>query len=383
MPNKKQRTTLVTQDELVETVTGLVTEGIKEDLEARFARFERALERLAGPDTNTPAAATVTQPIPEAQNTESTPVVSNDSIQNTNTPLQNNPQSSIDGFVASTATSVTPQTPYFQPTPNAPLRMPHPTVAPAASAVNINTATWGPWFRQQQPANPPLQAPRPTFPMEAYHDMSLEAQVRHIMNSAPHQLKCTVTQGFFPFKYITRGPEKKKLSFNTLTLAEHIFGMFCMLDDPDFDPGLKPYIVAHMREVAEDASEFEWPNVRRWSEEVFNLVAERRLPQGWGSAQKIQNLRTGMSKVDSARLPSHKDFPNKKFAGNAGQHDNLRGGPPCQNYNSSQGCPLQSGHMLNGKRQVHVCSYCLSNIAAVHPHPESHCRTKQRHAPHF
>lgn len=383
MPTKKAKTTLVTQDELVETVTGLVTEGIKDDLEARFTKFERALERLAGPDNNTPATATGPQPTTEAQTSETIPDVSSDSNQNINTSIHVNSQSTLGGFAAPTAGTLTGQTPYFQAAPTAPLRMPHPAPGPSASDVNINTATWAPWFGQQQRVNPCFVPPRPHFQTGAYHDMSLEAQVRHIMDSTPHQLKGTVTQGFFPFKFVTRGPEKKKLSFNTLTLAEHIFGMFCMLDEPDFDPGLKPYIVAHMREVAEDASEFEWPNVRRWSEEVFNLVAERRLPQGWGSAQKIQNLRTEMSRVDSARLASHKDFPNKKFAGNAGQHDNLRGGPPCQNYNSSQGCPLQSGHMLNGKRQVHVCSYCLSNIAAVHPHPESHCRTKQRHASHF
>lgn len=126
------------------------------------------------------------------------------------------------------------------------------------------------------------------------------------------------------------------------------------------------------------------------SEEVFNLIAEGRMPRGWADAARIQNLRTGMSQVDSARLDSPKLAPpvevtsNKKSANQAFQQDTLRGGPPCKNFNASQGCSLQSGHIVAGKKQIHVCSYCLLNSAAVHPHSEALCRNKQRHsASHF
>lgn len=379
MPPKKAKTTLVTQDELVETVTGLVTESIKEDLDTRFAKFERALERLAGPDNTAPAAASGNPPTTDTQAPTHAATDPNDTIQPTAALPQVTSQSSFASLPTPTPTS-TSQTPYVHNTATAPLRMPQHQVNQHTSAVNNNIATWGSWFAPQQQFAPRQPAPRLPYATETYPNISLEAQVRHIMDSAPHQLKGNVTQGFFPYKYVTRGPEKKKLSFNTLTLAEHILGMFRMLDDPDFDPALRPHIVAHMREVVEDASEFEWPNVRRWSEEVFDLVAERRLPEGWGSSQRIQNLRTGMSRIDAARLVTHKDFSTRKHGGSANNFDNLRGGPPCQAYNSVQGCQLQSGHMLNGKRQVHVCAYCLSNIAAVHPHSESHCRTKQKHA---
>lgn len=191
-----------------------------------------------------------------------------------------------------------------------------------------------------------------------------------------------------------RGPEKKKLSFNTLTLPEHILGIFRMLDDERIDPTTKPDILNHMREVAEDACDFEWQgHVRRWSEEVFDLIAEGRIPGGWSGQSKIQNLRTGMSRVDSARI-GHAREVNHTREGNGGkkhsaypppnlgshQTEFFKGGPPCSLFNSSQGFPQPSGHMANGKRQIHVCSYCLVNTAAAHPHSESICRTKQRHA---
>lgn len=118
------------------------------------------------------------------------------------------------------------------------------------------------------------------------------------METTPHPLAGKSQSGGFlyPYKYVTRGPEKRKLSFNMITLAEHIWGLFRMLDDVGTDPAVKPFLLSHMKEVAEDACEYEWgTHVRQWSEAVFDMVAEKRLPDGWNSVARIQNLRTGMS----------------------------------------------------------------------------------------
>lgn len=217
------------------------------------------------------------------------------------------------------------------------------------------------------------------FNTRAAYDAVIDAQVRHIMENTPHQLKSTVPVGKFTYKYVTCGPEKKKLGFNSVTLAEHVFGIFCMIDDPEVDPSIKPHLITHMKEVAQDACEFEWStNIRRWSEEVFDLVAERRLPDGRNSTARIQNLRTGMSRAEGARLPAQKESYNRRYNNSNSQPDNLRGGPPCKDFNSNAGCLLQSGHMLHGRRQIHVCAYCLVNNAAAHPHPKAYCLTKQK-----
>lgn len=257
--------------------------------------------------------------------------------------------------------------------------------APAASGINNNNPTWEAWMSTNRPiASYQSAAAAAPFNTKAAYDAVIDAQVRQIMENTPHQLKGNMPHGKFPFNYVTRGPEKKKLSFNTLTLAEHIYGIFCMIDDPGVDPAVKPHLIAHMREVAEDSCNFEWStNVRRWSEEVFDLVAENRLPQGWNTTARIQNLHTGMSMAEGARLYTQRDpaTTRRQFNPNH-QADNLRGGLPCRDYNSPTGCQLQSGHMLQGKRQIHVCSYCLPNTATAHPHSEAHCRTKNKHGAH-
>lgn len=388
MPKQKDNTTLVTEDELVEAVSIRVTGQIRKDMDERFGRMEQIIENLAPPKEVSPRRSSnrIRKRTEENEAPEQ--------------PAQKAPRHAI--TISDTDQSHSSFGTYSGPGSDFPLQQPHaidnaarrahapPTQdSRTSSGVNINnnTSTWGTWLGAQQPFNSQATA----APGRSGFDTPLtpadiDAQVRQIMDTTPHQLKGTVPVGIYPFKHVTRGPGKRKLSFNMVTLAEHIYGMFRILDDVNTSPAIKPDIVTHMREVAEDAAEFEWNGyVRRWSEEVFYQIAENRLPGGWAATSRIQNLRTGMSRVDAARLTFPKEpVGGKKSSSFTHQSDVLRGGPPCTAFNAPQGCPLQSGHTLSGKKQIHVCSYCLVNNAAVHPHSESQCRNKQRHtASHF
>lgn len=97
--------------------------------------------------------------------------------------------------------------------------------------------------------------------------------------------------GFFPHKYIKRGDEKSLMTLNSLTLPEHIWGIFAMIKDRAVPTSIKPALLQHIDEVVEDCRDYDWPTaVRRWSEEVFSLVAENRLPKGWLSTDKFNYL---------------------------------------------------------------------------------------------
>lgn len=390
MPNKKNNTTLVTEDQLVEVVSARVTGQIRQDMDERFARFEQMLERVAAPRDEPPQSSTDSSKKRAAEDDqEPSRPPTKVPRQVSETPVHDISHSSIHNYEADGL--------HFplRPTHGADGtgRMAHALGVQEARAayVNINNdaSTWAAWFGAQQPfsSQPAVAAPGSVYDTTGIAPADIDAHVRHILDASPNQFKGNVPVGIYPFKQVTRGLEKKKLSFNTVTLAEHIYGMFRIIDDIHTSPTIKPYIITHMREVAEDACEFEWPGyVRRWSEEVFNLIAENRLPGGWGATARIQNLRTGMSRVDAARLTFAKEAPvNKRPVSHSHQQSEmLRGGPPCSAFNSSQGCALQSGHVQAGKRQIHVCSYCLLNNAAAHPHSEALCRNKQRNtASHF
>lgn len=211
----------------------------------------------------------------------------------------------------------------------------------------------------------------------------MPTMIFNILSTTAHQLaRGNQRPGLFPHKYISRGPEQRRASLNSLSLPEYNWATLRMVKDHRVPEEIKPYIISHLEEVNEDACEYDWPSaVRRWSEEVYTQVAEGRLPAGWASTDRIQFLRLTTSRVSTARLGA-KDQPSKhrQFTAPAPSNQELfRGGAPCRDFNSPQGCGLQSGHITaNGVKLIHVCAFCLINLAAVNLHSEAVCRNKVR-----
>lgn len=149
---------------------------------------------------------------------------------------------------------------------------------------------------------------------------------------------------------------------------------------------MKPYIFNHLEEVMDDAEHYDWASsVRRWSEEVFSQLAEGRI-SGWHDQHQIQMLRVTLSKVPHNK-PSQQcetAYSQRPKPATATSAEVFKGGPPCQAYNSNAGCNLPSGHFVNGKRVMHVCTYFLFNSSAAHTYPETECRNRARfQQPHF
>lgn len=230
----------------------------------------------------------------------------------------------------------------------------------------------------------------PTSTAELPNDSSLEAQVQQVLiNTASHLAKGNQNTGFYPHRYVVRGPEKKKLGLNSLTILEYLHAILKMIKDSAVPSNSKPYIYAHLEEVIEDARQYDWPTaVRPWSEEVFTLINDGSMPEGWAAQQKIQMLRMTMSRASTARLPGsviQTQVPQSRPRQNNIPSDNLKGSSPCVDFNSQQGCQLVSGHIVNGRKVVHICAFCLWHSAATYPHPECYCRNRQRYntASHF
>lgn len=193
--------------------------------------------------------------------------------------------------------------------------------------------------------------------------------------------KGTVKKGF-PYSYVRRGDEKKHATINSVTLGEHVWGILAMIKDKDVPDSIKPVLLEHLDEVAEDSMDYEWSAVRRWSEEIFSLVLEGRLPQGWFSTSKIQLLRMSIARTSTAKLsPPSAGERTRSFA-NQGFPDNKKGAPPCVAYNSTEGCTFQQAHVVNGRRRQHICAYCFSASGATFYHSEQNCRNKNRDKAH-
>lgn len=162
---------------------------------------------------------------------------------------------------------------------------------------------------------------------------------------------------------------------NSLSISDHCWAIFRIIKDDSVPSEIKPYLVTHIDQVLEDTRNYSWAGaVRPWSNEVFSQVAEGRLSNGWASTHEIQLLRISISQASMARITTLSDTAKATRQSQQqpynNNNDQLRGGPPCMNFNSAKGCPLQSGHISNGQKLLHICTFCLINSAAARPHSE-------------
>lgn len=181
-----------------------------------------------------------------------------------------------------------------------------------------------------------------------------------------------------------------KACINSVTLPEHLWGIFRMIHYPKTNSDIKPCLFIHVEHIVDDAREYEWEvGVRRWSEKVFSCISESRLANGWHATEEIQRLRMiiAQSKPHSIRSyqqsQQRENFGRDNFAKRhqpqtVSHNEILKGGPPCPDYNSNSSCTQKSGHIKDGKRLVHVCSFCLFNTSTANNHPEAFCRNKVR-----
>lgn len=275
-----------------------------------------------------------------------------------------------------------------------------------AAALNsdVNTDPSPAWIISQalagnQGPNLSVPPPQPTSATGFQYDEEMEAKVNQILTSTAHHLAIGAGKtGVFPHKCVSRGPDRKRPAFNTLLLSEHVWGIFMIMQERKVPNDVKPCLYNHIKNIIEDTCAFDWSTaVRPWSEEIFSQVNEGRL--SWHDTPTIQMLRMSMSrspvaKIDPSVSVSGRHVPTQEnkntrqydrsnFKQNQqAQPDILKGGPPCDAFNSAQGCNLNSGHFVKGQRMIHVCKYCLYNTSASHQHSEANCRNKGRFGPH-
>lgn len=256
---------------------------------------------------------------------------------------------------------------------------PEGTAAIFPSSVNNNIAAWV-TDRAQMLAPSSSAQPLPLANRDMTPNASLDSQISQILANTAHQLSTgNHSSGVFPFKYVRRAIDKPRPTANSLTMQEHLWGITRIIRDDSVSQDIKPYLYIHLEEILDDARHYDWQSaVRPWSEECFSLVAENRM--AWSDKAQIQLLRMSMSRTSTARITSMKDQPRNRQNFYQQNNEQAKGGPPCPSFNSAQGCALQSGHMVSGRKMIHVCAYCLTNTSALNHHSEVNCRNKVRHA---
>lgn len=396
MPTKKGFPTVA--EKVAEQLTASFDnklEKIQSDVADKFARLEQAMLRMAVPQhhgtSENNSLPTPTSPQPgvsnaqpsqpsliDHQNTQRGNISSDNGLLNAN--QTDSDRATSDAINDARGRQLQPPTRRRSKSADVCRdTLPRPVLHDPVQDVN-KANPWGAWLQKNAHAgNQDLPAPRLVDP-DNYDEDATTQHVRNILASTAHHLSSgNAKPGLYPHKFVFRGPEKRRIPLNNVSLAEHLWGLLCIVKDPKTDPRIKPSLLAHLEDVIEDACDFQWPAVRRWSEETFSLIAENRLPNGWYSTTRIQLLRVSMSRIDNAKFNFDLDpQPQRKQQQPQAHNDALKGGPPCQAFNSQAGCTLQSGHLVGGRRMLHICSYCLFQCSTGYQHSEAHCRNKAK-----
>ena len=265
----------------------------------------------------------------------------------------------------------------------------HVGTTPAASAATSapgQTGAGGSLQTSFQPLAGRTMFPATGADLYSEVDKDIDEKVRAIFESTAHNLSIKGKKICYPHNYVLRGEKKERVALGALTIAEHCWAILRVIEDANLPQEDKPFLVAHLDEVLEDARDYPWENVRRWSEEIFSLVGQKRIPGGWSNESKIQLLRISYSHKLSPHTAQGASSQVAAGSGKASSggargvtssREQLKGGPPCKDYNVGQ-CNQQNGHILDGVKRIHICQYCIQEFSSVHTHAEKDCEIKKR-----
>ena len=146
---------------------------------------------------------------------------------------------------------------------------------------------------------------------------------------------------------------KKRSSYNALTRDEYFAGMAEMIKEK-IDPADPAYYLAM---VAQDALEYAWEAVRKWSNMVFDKVERRRIT--WEDAQAIKEMRYAVSWIKGAKV--------------------ARDQVPCDSFNlEGKECDLEDEHQDDNYMYRHRCAACWYGISLQDCKHTSHlCKRKK------
>lgn len=226
-------------------------------------------------------------------------------------------------------------------------------------------------------------------PSAARRDASPESLVRAILATTRKGLrhkKGVHPDYVYPHELIERGSDKKPIKRGEASYEEYAVALRFMENQSAFHPDDLPALRAHSLQVAEDARELPWFIVREWSEEIFDRIADGRLPQGWRDPVALSNARFAQIQISSIqRRPRQDPAPGRGTTAPSApvyDKDDKNSGKPCGPWNRAESsCEKTTRgryHMEEGLKLVHICAYCAYKLGRTLAHSELVCANKRR-----
>ena len=209
-----------------------------------------------------------------------------------------------------------------------------------------------------------------------------------------------------PNTYITRGDNCHKIGLGEATWPEYFVALKRLAADPELPPHWLPYLYQHEEDLATMALVWDWATCRRWSERVFQMINDSRLPLGWGDRAAIKDVqrdicaagtranqhikqlhsnRPDFQRSQSTYVPSSSSNMSASqqpvstvVNSNKEEYNKETDGKPCFKWNWGNSCGYAGSHGELPDKHVHICAWCAYRFRRVLFHKEQDCNKKRR-----
>ena len=250
----------------------------------------------------------------------------------------------------------------------------YPSVAATAQQAVIPSTT-----AVHQPAQP-----------TAVNDLMTAACTGNVIKKGNHPL--------LPHLFVIRGSKREKIAVGDATMPEYFAALFKMVKSDEVPASWSEHIYEHMHNIAVMACEWDWHTCRLWSEKVFDMIDDGRLPHAWADHYAVKDIQRDAYAVGN-RVTQQKRANNNtrntqassttgynnSHATSSGSHDSRQDfsretdGKPCNPWNWGNDCGHSASHGDGQERKAHVCAWCANNYRRANVHKEKDCLNKKRY----
>ena len=175
-----------------------------------------------------------------------------------------------------------------------------------------------------------------------------------------------------------------------------------MTKSPTLPPNWAQYIHTHESELVRMANSWDWSTCHRWSEQVFKMIGDGRLPLGWDDPAAIKDLPRDICTSSSRPRPyfhNHQHTQQTTYQYSAAQqaasspastpvnpppsstvrvdYNKDTDGRPCHQWNWGRDCGFTSSHGDLPARFLHNCAWCAYRFKKLHVQREQDCLKKR------
>ena len=200
-----------------------------------------------------------------------------------------------------------------------------------------------------------------------------------------------------PHRYVLRGNRTGKVGLDQSSFPEYVAAMCRMLKDKAMPTSWLVPLQEHLHQLAIMGCTYDWPICRTWSENVFLMIADGRLPYGWDDQYAIKDVQRDATliayeqKVRRATKNGHNENYGRTNATTGSttarsdrpdyarpSYDKDLEGKPCHAWNRGDDCGNNASHGSLPDRSAHICAWCVNKYAKANPHKERDCQNKRR-----